>query len=145
MGENLTGLDFWGACRIAAGTERRVRFKDGLWRRVLCSADAVRLVIKIRGCVKYWMPDAVSREEKAWEVEPEKPEEVFVWGVRDKKGASRVMNKPTGGRRLDAQNEEIVPWSDIGGFGLVLPRNNLFSPGEPQKYRLMPVKEENND
>ena len=126
MSEKL--YTFFEVAEVVYGTERCVRFKDGEW--ILLNHNLLPLYFDAG---LSWHPEDKELKARAWTVEPEKPEEVFVWVVCDEDGTSRIINKPD--QKLFEKH-----FSAIGGFGLPLPDSNLF-PKEPQKCKLVVVED----
>ena len=131
-------LDFFDASRIVAGTDRGIRYKQCQWNVFRYLVEGCGLM-KRDGSKEIWWPESKQMGEKVWEVEPEKPKEAFVWGVRDEDGTCRVMNSPATGANKPP-NKGLRPWAEIGGFGIDIPENNVFSK-MARKYRLVPADE----
>ena len=129
--EKLTELDFFGASRIVAGTERGVRYKTGEWSKLDRGMQRDQNGDYHGGgfgCLRnqngsFWWPSLDEQKEKCWEVEPEKPEkpkEVFVWGSIDQHGGYLICEKKEGSPVMD-----VAP-------------NSLFT-RYATKYRLVPA------
>lgn len=123
MKEENVKLDFFDASRIVAGTKRAVRIlPGGLWRLFRYETrGTVALVARDAPNDKWW-PTPNEMKEKCWQVEPEKPREVFVYLEHDGEG--------TGAFRFDDQTGYYTIPSDIK-----LPKI------ESQKFRLVPADE----
>ena len=124
--KKLTGLDFWDACREVAGTDRRLRYDGGEWHKLDENRQAHLIREHGDGKCEYWRVDVSQMKSKKWEVEPEKPEEVCVWG-RCFEGQSRLFGLVEA-TNIFAENH------------VVLKDNCLFLEDKPQKYRLAPVE-----
>ena len=84
----LTGLDFWDACRIVSDKERMLRYDGGEWclntvGHVFNRSPRGLLVVESD---KHWWPTVQQQREKNWEVEEEKPEELYIEIVINKSG-----------------------------------------------------------
>lgn len=102
MTEKLTGLDFFGALRIAAATDRRIRYKtfnNKLPRQIIggwadYTTDQTGKAFLLSKEKNYWWPSFDQQKEEVWEVEPEKQEEAFVWGIYGEDGNFQVHLAP---------------------------------------------------
>lgn len=125
-------LDFFEALRIVVGTKRRIRYAKRNWLRYVIANNCRRACLYSNDTENDWWPTLEQQKEKTWEVEPEKPKEICVYGVCDKDGSSRIMHTPT--RKL-ADNW----WAENGGYGIFLTEDNLFPKDKPQKFKLVPA------
>lgn len=83
-------------------------------------------------------PETVLKKEaylvNTWEV---KPQEIYVWGVCHKSGKSEIYSKePVHGSPRDWVSDQASEWLEFGG------EKNLFPKDRPQKFKLIPVNEE---
>jgi hypothetical protein len=83
----------------------------------------------------YGIPPPEQAKKKVWEVEPEKPEDIFIWGVCQENGNSVLFSKPP--------CKTNVGWTLLSDIfpGKSLPKN-IFPTDKPQKFKLVPVEEE---
>ena len=105
----------------AIGTDRRIRKTTALedYFYIWCREDGT--LINKHGTVLDW-PSLKDQKAQIWEVEPE---EIDVWGYRDKTGSSRITTT------LSNTKSKHVAYFKGNKF------NNLI----PQKYKLVPVEE----
>jgi hypothetical protein len=120
-------MDYYDVQREAAGTDRKVRYKDGSW--FVCQPFS-GLYTKNSDPAETFRPTIEQMNEKEWEVEPEKP--VFVWLSCENTGESRLHDKkPTG---------SLNNWctKDMTNY-LKIEQKNLVPQDKPQKFRLVPA------
>lgn len=128
-------FDVWGACREVAGSDRRIRYKDGSWHSLVFGRDEIYLS---REKNHKMFPRPKMSKEKAWQVEPEpeEPKDIIVWAINDR-GESYLFQK----RPLYSNNYGWHEPHHTCGFRL--PVNCDFPKDKPQKFKLEPVEEQN--
>ena len=133
MNEKLT---FFEALERVVGSDRRIRDSGKARRTTDWSTyetfDRPCLITKKTGSA--WWPKIEAQIKRAWEVETEIPEEIFIWGLCWENGVSCI-----------AANDEVKKiWEEryenrnIDEY-IVLQKNNIFPKDKPQKYKLVPV------
>jgi len=81
---------------------------------------------------RFW-PSIEQQKEKAWQVEPEAPKEVFVWGACDDDRQSWLFD--------EEPKKDGSDWQLPGGHGdncMQIETENLFPKDKPKRYRLVP-------
>ena len=127
---------FWEAQAIVEGSERRIRYGGGCWNRINQTSGDTLIV----GCQlsnldgEPWWPTYRERNQKVWQVEPEKPKDIFVWCVCHKNGSSYISTEI-----LSPSVDEYEWWAPNYGYGIRLDCNDLFPKDKPQKFKLVPV------
>lgn len=84
-------------------------------------------------------PPIVNRkdyERDTWEVKPDEPEEIYVWGVSRKCFGDIVTSF------LSTEKEAVTADPVPTPLTVAVCRENVFSLGKPQKYKLIPVDED---
>ena len=128
-------MDFFDASRIVAGTERGIEYKYGEFKcwyyeesNRLGQATLVGTLDAEKHKLHHWWPSVDQQKEKAWEVEPEKPKEVFVWVITVGDYSYLHTEEPFQGI--------IGDWySENGGRGIA--KNNAFPKDKPQQFKLV--------
>ena len=130
--EKITALTYFEAAQIAVGTERKV-FAEQYGLSGYISADDYGL--KLCGKSRIISLSPAQMRAKRWSVEPEKPKEIFVWGVSER-GSSYLFSRPP------QKDEHGGGWFEPAHTcGFRLPDDLNIQQNEPQKYRLVPADE----
>lgn len=125
-------LNFFDAL-AKAGDERAVRYNFGTWRRFVLVGSGHATLRGIGGDTTEWWPAKEERVEKNWEVAPEDPKVIFVWGACDNRGYSYLfMHKPSALNSAGYYVDQLP---------CKLSEDNLFLKDKPQKFILYPVKD----
>ncbi len=129
MIEKLTGLNFFEALEIVAGTERGIFYKKSTCYTV--SIDPTRglcFLFKDSGEICNFTPSFEEMKEKSWSVEPENSKVISVWGVCDDDGVPNVFLTDKVYKDTD------VVWTPEDVYESL---ENLFSKDKLAKYLLM--------
>lgn len=77
--KNKTLYDFFGACRIVAGTDRMIKQDGGDWVKLIYDElESGRGALRHLGGKLYW-PAHYEQKQKTWEVEPEEKKERWIF------------------------------------------------------------------
>lgn len=125
-------LDFVDAYRVVMGTDRGIRAgSDGPWSRLIIQDKleySHALLREDEGRRVDWWPHPDVQRKKIWQVEPEKPKDVFVWAYRSKESTFLCENKMQNGVCDESNCFEFTE-------KIALPIPECM----PIKYRLIPA------
>lgn len=107
--------DFWDACRIVAGTERRIRYDGRNWMSCLVRNNCQAAYLLSTNTANDWRPSLEQQEEKVWQVETEDKEISMTVTVSGKQ-VYLSAGRP-GINIVRATPEQILSWvkSEING------------------------------
>ena len=125
----LTWLNFFQAAEMAAGTDRRIRYKNGTWVTISVSQQGDVLLNTNSSSFNI---SVEQMKEKEWSVEPEKSKEVFVWAATDKTGETWIFSD-------EPHKNETGKWAANASAFEVYIGNRLTDTEKPAKLRLVPA------